>query len=130
MSHSKVEGLLSSKLCSNKYSVERIWKKSIWNFRGFSLSNFATELAWKGLILGIFPFLGANIQDGILFIKHDYCTIVFPFNVLCHHVFLFNSDLVLSIVLKYMFKEKRRVIKHWRGNLTKKNYIYTNRRGR
>ena len=58
--HSKVEGLLSSKLCSNKYSVERIWKKSILNFWGFSLSKFATELAWKGLILRIFPFLGGK----------------------------------------------------------------------
>ena len=36
---------------------------------------------------------------------------------------LFNSNLLLFIVLKYMFKEKRRGIKHW-GNLTKKLYLY------
>ena len=46
-------------------------------------------------------------MDGLMDGLSDY-----PLNVLCHHVFLFNSDLVLSIVLKYMFKKKRRVIKH------------------
>ena len=46
--------------------------KSISNFEDFPEVKFATELALKGLISGIFPFLGANIQDGIYFIKHDY----------------------------------------------------------
>ena len=96
----------------------------------------------KGLIAGNFSFLGANIQGGILFIKHDYyksyvppiCrSIVFlpdyPFNVVCHCGFLFDSD-VLYIALKYMYKENppQKII--LRYSVFSLDYLFMARQGR